>query len=460
MDPSQISILILDPSRLFQSRLEATLDKSRYQVICVQTETSALKKASLNLPNIVIKSYVKNQSEEHGLMERIWEICPDTEFIFLSPDSNIHMAMSAIHRGAYDCLPWPCENHLMMESIRRALEHQALVAEHPEIKRRLMRKDAPNILAGRSKVLQEIQRTLEQVASTDVTVLIQGKSGTGKELVARALHEMSQRKNGPFIAVNCAALPQTIIESEFFGHVRGAFTGASTDKPGRFELARRGTLFLDEIGDLSLQGQADLLRVLEDGVFRPIGSKNTVQSNARIVAATNRDLESLCSEGLFREDLFYRLNVICINLPPLCDRPEDILVLAEVFCKHFCAKHQRSLKKISTDLGLLLQGLAWPGNVRQLRNTMERMVLTVNERTLHPRHLPIHLQDQRDLPSSVSIPSGMTLAAVEAELIRITLLRCGDNRTQSANLLGISRRSLHYKLQKLENQKNDDLKGV
>jgi len=306
-----------------------------------------------------------------------------------------------------------------------------------------------DIFVGKSAAIRDVQRLIEQVAASDVTVLIQGESGTGKEMVARALHEKSRRNQGPFVPVNCAALPETLIESELFGHVRGAFTGGIADKPGRFELARGGTLFLDEIGDLSPLGQADLLRVLEDGVFRPIGSRSAVRANARIVTATNKELENECATGAFREDLLYRLNVITIPLPPLRDRPEDIPPLIEMFRGHFVAKHSRPGRQFEPSAIRCLQAFSWPGNVRQLRNIVERLVLIAPGNRIEASDLPPFLHSPNRTTNPAPQLAGMTLAEVERELIRQTLEKTGGSKTQTAEILGISRRSLHYKLRDL-----------
>jgi len=451
MNPPEVSILLIDPSQEMGSTVERPLREAGFQIATARTPARSVEIAREHLPNLAIKSYLPSRREKSaGLMEQLRQVCPDMQFIFISSSANVAMAMQAIRRGAFDCLPSPCEPEPLLDSVRRALLHQKLTAENPEILRRLQDRGRPNFLAGSSPRMQEIQTLIERVADTDVVVLVEGESGSGKELVARTLHEGSSRRQGPFVAVNCAALADSIIESELFGHVRGAFTGAIADKPGRFELARGGTLFLDEIADLSPLGQADLLRVLEDGIFRPVGSRTTARADARIIAATNRRLEDLCRQGRFREDLFYRLNVITISLPALRERPEDIPNLAASFVRHFCARHRRPLKSLSTELKRELLAFPWPGNVRQLRNAIERMVLVSPARTLTPEHLPPHLQSRSATPSaSLSLPPGMTLAEAEAELIRAALGHCGGNRTEAARLLGISRRSLHYRLKEI-----------
>ncbi len=450
MNPNLVSILLIDQSGRFASGLSRVLVAEGYGVQAVDKERDALRLAANGRFNVIIKSFESGQSRAFALMEKFREVSPDTQFIFVSEGGSVRTAIDAIHHGAFDYLSWPSDNDQVLRSVRQALEHQAIVADDPGIRLSLRRRKEVNIFAGGSAAMRLIQQVIERVASSDVTVLIEGESGTGKEIAARALHEKSPRKDGPFVAVNCAALPDTLIESELFGHVRGAFTGASADKPGRFELARGGTLFLDEIGDLSLLGQADLLRVLEDGVFRPIGSRTVLRSNVRIVAASNRDLEKLCAEGKFRDDLFYRLNVITLALPPLRERAEDIPMLAEKFAAHFGAKHRRRVKTFSPECMRLLQSLPWPGNVRQLRNLVERLALTAPAPVVRPDDLPRQLVDSAAAGDPFTLRAGLSLARVEAELIRRTLAHTGGNRTEAAKVLGISRRALHYKLDRCQ----------
>lgn len=446
MNPANVAILVIDRDARYSSGIKRVLTDAGY---CVKTATSGRAARELTARerfNIIVKSFVTGHSDGVGLMTELRELSADTQFIFVSEGGSIRTAMDAIHHGAFDYLSWPADNDQILRSVRQALDHQALVASDPAIRQRLRRRDDVDIFVGDSRAMKDIQRLIEQVAPCDVTVLIEGESGTGKEMVARAIHDKSRRHGAPFVAVNCAALPETLIESELFGHVRGAFTGAISEKPGRFELARGGTLFLDEIGDLSRLGQADLLRVLEDGVFRPIGSKTVVRANARIVAATNKELETQCLGGAFREDLLYRLNVITIRLPPLRERPEDIPLLVEMFRGHFVAKHGRRGKQFEPAAIRRLQACGWPGNVRQLRNVVERLVLTAPGNRIAASDLP-RLSGVAAAKDSVPSLVGMSLSDLEHELIRQTLEKTGGNRTQAAELLGISRRSLHYKLQ-------------
>jgi transcriptional regulator with PAS, ATPase and Fis domain len=284
------------------------------------------------------------------------------------------------------------------------------------------------------------------VANSDVTVLIEGESGTGKEIVARAIHAQSPRQGKPFISVNCAALAEQLLEAELFGHVKGAFTGAVANKPGRFQLADGGTLFLDEIGDLSPKGQGDLLRVIEDSAFRMVGGSELIRVNVRIITATNKNLQTAVADGKFREDLFYRLQIVPIVMPPLRERAEDIPLLIDSFFEHFTAKHKRRRKRMSAEALQICQRFPWPGNVRQLRNTIERLVITCRESVVGVEPLPDFLRAYEQNSTTFTVRPGMPLAEVEKLLIRQTLTQVTSNRAEAAKALGISRRALQYKL--------------
>lgn len=443
---SDIPLLILDPARDFAAGLRPILQARGFRVAEVRSIQAALASARAEVPSVVFKPYLGTREEKYGAMEQLQALSADIHFIFIDPRADVRRVMDAVRRGAFDCLPWPCAAEQVLLAVERALEHQLMVAEHPEILRRLRDARPPNILAGQSAAMQRIQETIDRVADTDVTILLHGESGTGKELVARVLHDKSRRSGGPFVAVNCAALPDSLLESELFGHVKGAFTGALADKPGRFALAAGGTLFLDEIGDLSPWGQADLLRVLEDGMFRPIGSKVLVQANARVIAATNRNLLHLCAQGVFREDLYYRLGVIVLELPPLRERPEDVARLAGMFLQHFCARHARRMKKLTPQALEVLQNFSWPGNVRQLRNAVERAVLLAPRRELHPEDFPEACPTASSTKPQETEGSGETMREKQATWAKEMLIRCGGNRTRTAQRLKISRRTLQMLL--------------
>ncbi|WP_415908722.1 sigma-54 interaction domain-containing protein [Oleiharenicola sp. Vm1] len=304
------------------------------------------------------------------------------------------------------------------------------------------------LLIGESEAMRRLRRAAEEVARSDVTVLIEGESGTGKELVARLIHERSARAAQPFIFVNCAALPEQLVEAELFGHRKGAFTDARADKPGRFQLANGGTLFLDEIGDLSPKGQGDLLRVLEDGAFRMVGGTELVRVDVRVVAATNKNLLDAVAAGRFREDLYYRLHVIPIAVPPLRERADDVPLLIEAFLVRFCAKHRRRPKRLAPEAMRLCQRFPWPGNIRQLRNVVERLVVTSSGNVIGVDELPDDIRAQDGAAASVAIRPGMTIEEAEKLLIAQTIKHATANRAAAARLLGISRRALQYKLKR------------
>ncbi|MBX3736627.1 MAG: sigma-54-dependent Fis family transcriptional regulator [Candidatus Didemnitutus sp.] len=303
-------------------------------------------------------------------------------------------------------------------------------------------------LIGESEVMRRLRRAAEEIARSDVTVLIEGESGTGKELVARLIHERSVRAARPFIFVNCAALPEQLVEAELFGYRKGAFTDARADKLGRFQLADGGTLFLDEIGDLSPKGQGDLLRVLEDGAFRMVGGTELVRVDVRVVAATNKSLLEAVAAGKFREDLYYRLHVIPIAVPALRERAEDIPLLIEAFVVRFCAKHRRRAKRLAPEAMRLCQRFPWPGNIRQLRNVAERIVVTSSGPVIGVDELPDEIRAQENAGASVEIRAGMTIEEAEKLLIAQTIKHATANRAEAARLLGISRRALQYKLKR------------
>jgi DNA-binding NtrC family response regulator len=448
MDFAKICILVLDRNAKSAHSIEKVLSSIGCQVSVATHQAEALALAERQLFNLVVKAFETDTADAIAFMNRIRTIAPDTQFILISEKGTIQIAVDAIRKGAYDYLSKPINPTQLIESIRKALDFQAVIAEDQQIRMRLRKRSDPDIFAGCSGAMAEIDRLIRQIAPTDVTVLIEGESGTGKEIVARAIHARSRRETHPFIAVNCAGLPENLLESELFGHVRGAFTGAISDRKGRFQLAHNGTLFLDEIADLPAKGQADLLRVLEDGIFRPVGSQKIERANARIIAATNKSLEAESINGRFREDLLYRLNVVTIYLPPLRDRAEDIPHLVKSFGEHYCAKHQRRAKRFSTEVVNVFQTLPWPGNVRQLRNTVERLVVTVPRQTIVIEDLPPALLFSVKPEKIFSVRPGMSLAQVESELIRQTLLHVTSHRAEAARKLGISRRTLQYKIKR------------
>ena len=445
MDLAGICILVLDRNAKSAQSIERVLKSIGCQASMATHQSEALAQVEQQLFNIVVLASEPGTADAIAFMNRVREITPDTQFILISERGTIQTAVNAIRQGAYDYLSKPVHARRLIESVKKAFDFQAVIAEDQQIKLRLRKRSDPDIFAGCSGAMSDIDRLIRQIAPTDVTVLIEGESGTGKEIVARAIHARSRREVRPFIAVNCAGLPENLLESELFGHVRGAFTGAIGDRKGRFSLAHNGTLFLDEVADLPPKGQADLLRVLEDGIFRPVGSQKTERANARIIAATNKSLEAESMSGRFREDLLYRLNVITIYLPPLRSRAEDIPRLVKSFTEHYCVKHRRGAKRFTPQVVKIFQTLPWPGNVRQLRNVVERLVVTVPHQLIAAEDLPAAILFSGKQDQAFYIRPGMTLAQSGGGIDWQTLLRVTSHREKAARQLGISRRALQYK---------------
>ena len=445
---AKITIVVMDRSAADLAALTVALEAGGYRVLPASTEAQVEKHTRQEPVNLVVKGFEAGRVDAIALMKRVRSISRDTEFIFCGRGGTIATAVDAVHQGAFDYLVKPVDAAALHEAVGKALERQALVAEDPKLRQSLKRRADPDVFVGTSAAMRQIAETLAEVATTNVPVLVTGESGTGKELVARALHDRSRRHAGPFVAINCAGLPDTLIESELFGHVRGAFTGAINDRPGAFKVATAGTLFLDEIGDLSAKGQGDLLRVLEDGVYRPVGSPATVRADVRVVAATNRDLTRLANEGRFRSDLLYRLNIVELLLPPLRERVEDIPALVESFNRHFCARHDRRRKQFTPEFLEQVARHPWPGNIRQLRNLIERLIVTVRSSTIDVEHAPSLPKVVAANPGEplLTVRPGMSLAEVEAMMIRHTLEKVTPRRDEAAKLLGLSRRALHYKI--------------
>ena len=446
MDKSKVKILVVDDEQGLCAGLQEALQREGYRVDASTDAVSAAKLSAERLYNLVISDIKMPGLGGMELLDRVRERSRDTLFILMTAYGTVENAVEAMKQGAYDYLPKPIDMKRLRVLVQKALEFQSVMAENSELRQRLQAASAPGLLIGESENMRAVARLIEEVANSDVTVLVEGESGTGKEIAARSIHALSPRRDKPFISVNCAAFAEQLLEAELFGHVKGAFTGAIANKPGRFQLADQGTLFLDEIGDLSPKGQGDLLRVLEDGAFRMVGGSELIRVNVRIIAATNKNLQTAVADGKFREDLYYRLQIIPIVMPPLRERTEDIPLLIERFFEHFTAKHKRRRKRMSEDAMRVCQGFPWPGNVRQLRNMIERLTITCRESIVDLRHLPEFLRDyDRDSPAFTVRP-GTPLADVEKMLIRQTLAHVTKNREEAAKALGISRRTLQYKL--------------
>lgn len=376
---------------------------------------------------------------------------PETQFILLTGHSSVDSAVEAIKSGAYDYLTKPIHPDELVLLIKRAVETQQKDKEIDNLRRRLDQKFGLDQIIGQSKQMKDVFAKIQRAAPVDSTVLILGESGTGKELVAQALHHNSNRKKGPFVAVNCAAVPATLVESELFGHVRGAFTGATDRRVGRFEQADGGTLFIDEIGDFELGLQAKLLRVLETLTLTPVGGHEDRKVNVRVIAATSRDIRKMLGEGTFREDLYYRLNVVTIGLPQLRQRLDDIPILVEHFLKEISSQKHTAPRRISPEVMRRFEAYRWPGNVRELRNTLERMMVLAEGEMLTENDLPEEIMAaSSDLAVPKEMPANLTMDELERLAITKALEQCGGNRTHAAERLGISVRTLQRKLRHYE----------
>jgi DNA-binding NtrC family response regulator len=403
--------------------------------------------------DVVLSDLHMGEGETSGLqLLNLWKKKkPETQFILLTGHSSVNSAVEAIKAGAFDYITKPVNPDELIHLIKRAIEGLQKDKEIDNLRRRLDQKFGLDQIIGQSRQMKEVFAKIQRAAPVDSTVLVLGESGTGKELVAQALHHNSPRKKGSFVAVNCAAVPATLVESELFGHVRGAFTGATDRRIGRFEQADGGTLFIDEIGDFELGLQAKLLRVLETLTVTPVGGHEDRKVNVRVLAATSRDITKMVAAGTFREDLFYRLNVVSITLPPLRDRVDDIPVLVEHFLKEISSSKHTAPRKVSPEVMRRFTSYRWPGNVRELRNTLESMMVLAEGEIMTERDLPERITEASQSPTTAKeVPTGVTMEELEKLAIVKALDQCGGNRTHAANRLGISVRTLQRKLRQYE----------
>jgi two-component system response regulator HydG len=439
--------LVVDDEQSHRIMLKAVLTREGYEVSEADDGISAVKAVESESFDLILMDIRMTDMDGIEAMGQIRKMSPAIPVIMMTAYASIRTAVEALKSGAYDYLTKPLDIDELKILVKKALEHYRLQEENVLLKERLADRFDFSKIIGKSRRMKEVFENLSLVAPSDATILIYGESGTGKELVANAIHQNSPRAQKPFIKVSCAALPETLLESELFGHERGAFTGALARKAGRFQLADGGTLFLDEVNVMSSTTQVKLLRVLQEREFEPLGSTKTIHVDIRLIAATNKELEAEVKEGKFREDLFYRLNVVPIHLPPLRERKEDIPLLAEHFLKLYQEKNKKSMKGFLPKTIDTLMRYDWQGNIRELENVIERAVLLCRSEYITPKDLPPPLQGEGvgEQPI-ISIPPGMTLEQVEKEAIMQTLEETGGNRTQTAQILGISRKTLQNKL--------------
>jgi DNA-binding NtrC family response regulator len=443
-------VLIIDSDRDDADKLRGQLAGAGYEVLTEYSGAAAVEVADSFAPIAIITDPFLNGTDAFGLLRKIRTRQPHTPVILTARNTSIEVAMRSIQEeGAYHYFEKPIDPEKFLVVLERAVELAETRRENEILRKQLRDRGAFGELVGNSETMQQVYLLIEQVASSSASVLITGESGTGKELVARTIHNLSPRRNAPFLAINCSAIPDTLMESELFGHEKGSFTGAVSRRHGCFELADSGTLMLDEIGEMPTLLQAKLLRVIEERVVHRLGSRKDIPVDVRILAATNKEPHTAVRDGTLREDLLYRLNVISIHLPLLADRMEDLPLLAQHLVTALAAKHDRPARFISAAALDALRFHSWPGNVRELRNVIERAVVICSGEQIERHHFAPYPFEQRERLRSedtVTFPVGTPLEEIERQMILRTLDKTGNNKTRAAQLLNISLKTLHNKL--------------
>jgi DNA-binding NtrC family response regulator len=441
-------ILIVDDEESTRELFAEILQRWGYDVDQTADGHAALKIAAEMHPDVIISDLVMPKLDGLALVRALREEQPDTPVVIITGKGTIDAAVEAVREGVFDFVEKPLDPARLKVILQRALEKKETLHEMQVLRRRLGQVDAGAGvgLVGNSPPMRRAMELVEKVAPSKASVVITGQSGTGKEMVARAIHQLSPRREKPFIAINCSAIPPTLIESEIFGHERGAFTGADQRRLGAWELADGGTLFLDEVGEIPIELQAKFLRVLEEERLRRLGGKSEIMVDVRVISATNRDLKEEIKASRFREDLYFRLNVFHINLAPLKERREDIPVFVQHFIDCFGREGGKKLQGVSPQAMKLLTDYAWPGNIRELRNTLERAVILCSSGIIESEHLPSELASGGGESAYLKLPYGLPLREIEKEYILSTLSRLQNNKARTAQALGISEKTLYNKL--------------
>jgi DNA-binding NtrC family response regulator len=437
-------VLIVDDEKNTREGLARALRKS-YDVLVAESGSAALNLLNEKPVDVMLSDLRMPGMDGMTLMQRALAGSPQLICILLTAYGNIETAVDAMRHGATDFLTKPVNLEQLELVLKRVLRSRSAETENRQLHEQLDSKFGMENIIGSSPEMQRVFDTVRQVAASRATVLIQGESGTGKELIAKAIHRLSSRKNGTFVPVHCAALSSTLLESELFGHEKGAFTGAAERRKGRFELADGGSLFLDEIGEVDASVQVKILRALEERRFERVGGQESIDVDTRLIAATNRDLKKMVADGKFREDLYYRLYVVVIQLPALRERRSDIPLLLKHYLDVFNLENNRSIEGFSPDALDLLTTYRWPGNVRELRNVVEQMVVLSRSQRIGVRDLPAHIRETGVSAGTVQVMGG-SLEEMEKQAILQALKEAGGNRTRAAGKLGISRRTLHRKI--------------
>ncbi|HEX5108324.1 MAG TPA: sigma-54 dependent transcriptional regulator [Vicinamibacterales bacterium] len=451
-----LPVLLVEDKDSLRTMLRLALEAQDHAVLEARDEAEALEQLREHRPAVVLTDLKLPAGDGFGVLRAAKEVDPELQVVVMTAYASVQDAVRAMKEGAMDFLAKPVEPDHLLLMVQRAIAQRRMITENILLKEELAeRRGAPRIV-GEDPKLRQVSQQLHRAASTDATVLLEGESGTGKELFARALHALSPRADGPFVAINCAAIPETLLETELFGHEKGAFTGAAMRKPGRFEVAHRGTLFLDEIGDLPLPLQAKILRALEEKQFERVGGTQTLRVDVRVVAATHRNLKVRVAERLFREDLYFRLSVFPIRIPPLRERTGDIVILARHFVDRFCRDLNKRLLALSPESIDALCAYSWPGNVRELQNCIERAAILCEEDTIHPRYLNLTTAvapaveaspwERIDMSGTLNDVVRRTTAEVERRKIGQAFKQAGASRMRAAEILGVNPKVLLQKL--------------
>ncbi|MEM5948830.1 sigma-54 dependent transcriptional regulator [Spirochaetia bacterium 38H-sp] len=441
------TILIADDEKNIREGLGSFLKMEGYQVILAEDGQEAKNLLAEEEIDLVIADLRMPKISGEELLKHIKDNYSTVPVIILTGHGTVESAVQAMRDGAFDFLTKPPDLDRLGLLVKRALSTREMILQQKILQRELEKDKRFGLIIGKSPKMKHIFEVIEQVAPTKASVLITGESGVGKEKIADAIHYFSDRRDKPLIKVHCAALAETLLESELFGHEKGAFTGAVSAKRGRFELAHGGTLFLDEIGEISPAVQVKLLRVLQEKKFERVGGERTLEVDVRIIAATNKDLKAEVENGNFREDLYYRLNVVHVQLPPLRDRKEDIPLLAAAFLKELAHENNKTINGIDQKARMILHHYSWPGNIRELRNCIESAVVMSRDSIITAEDLPPHIREAGDHEDYIRIPLGSSMEEAEKEIIRSTLLYCNGNKSKAAEILGIGRKTLYRKIE-------------
>jgi len=446
------TLLIIEDEERMRRLLELVLKPEGYELLLASTAKEGIRLLNDSSGiDLVVTDLQLGTTSGLDVLEAAKRVLPDVPVLIITGYGTVKSAVEAMKKGAYDYVSKPVDNDELKILIERALQLRRLSQDNQALRARLDERFGFDRIVSVSPNMAELKRLAVEIARADVAVLITGESGTGKELLARAIHSAGPRASGPFVALNCAGIPDTLLESELFGYEKGAFTDAKKSKVGRFQLADHGTLFLDEIGEMSLSAQAKLLRVLEDHRVEPLGGLRSVKVDLRVICATNRDLPDLIKKGWFREDLYYRLNVCQLHIPPLRERRQDIPALLEAFLEASSRERGIRIRKILPDALAILQGYHWPGNVRELYNAVEWITINCKEGEIRPEHLPGHLRGVSE-PTRKEAPSllafGLSVEELEKAMLQEALQKTGGNVSEASRLLKITRNTLRYRMTK------------